>query len=472
MMSRRVMAIWRRGQAALAELPAQLRRLRELQSEPAAFSPDILRIQSSPPRPMPRAVLGVALALFFSALLWVALSRLDIVAVAQGKLVPQTYLKIVQPAEAGIVKEILVNEGERVKAGQVLIRMDPTFSGADLTALRSELNQKSLALRRIDAELSHHLLVQGSDDPPQLFHEVSAQYFANRQAHEAAVAQEQATWERSKQEVSAAQEAMSKLEQILPHYREQDDAYRKLMKDGFAGRIMASDKARERIEKEQDLRAQGFVTAREKANMALSERKIAQIRSDYQRQLRAERSEVSERVDKLQQELAKQDHRNEMLELKAPQDGMVKDLATHTVGTVAQPGTILMTLVPMSESLRAEVWLSNEDVGFVQPGQAVKIKFTAFQFQKYGMLDGRVELVAADAMDRQEGGAEAGKQPAPLAYRMLVSLSRQRLVTDGVPYRLAPGMQVSAEIKLGERTMLEYLLSPVQKAFHEAGRER
>jgi HlyD family secretion protein len=245
-----------------------------------------------------------------------------------------------------------------------------------------------------------------------------------------------------------------------------------LTRDGFAGRIMANDKARERIEKEQDLRAQAFVIEREKANMALSETRIAQIRSDYQRQLRAERAEVSERVSKLQQELAKQDHRNELLELKAPQDGMVKDLATHTIGTVAQPGTILMTLVPLADALRAEVWLSNEDVGFVRPGQAVKLKFSAFQFQKYGMLDGRVEQVAADAMDQQEGNQDKGGQPAMLAYNTLVKLLDQRLVADGIAYRLVPGMQVTAEIKLGERTILEYLLSPVQKAFHEAGRER
>lgn len=449
-----------------------LRRSVRQRSNPADFAPDILRIQASPPHPLPRAVLGVALALFAVALIWAAVAQLDIVAVAQGKLVPQSYLKIVQPAEAGIVKEILVSEGQRVRAGQVLMRMDSTVSIADLETIRTEFLQKSLTLRRIDAELAGHPLVREKDDPVPLFLETEAQYTANRRALEAAIAQEQAGWERARQEMSVAGETRDKLEKTLPHYREQDAAYQKLLKDGFAGKVMARDKERELIEKEQDLKAQHFVIAREKANMAQSEKRIAQIRSDYIRQLRAERADIAERVARLRQDLAKQDHRNALLELKAPQDGLVKDLATHTVGTVAQPATILMTLVPDNELLRGEVWLSNEDAGWVREGQEAKVKFAAFQFQKYGMLDGKVEHVAADAAEKPEGNGEGGKQQPPLAYRTYVSLNSQKMLADGVSYRLAPGMQVTAEIKLGQRSVLEYLLSPVRKAFHEAGRER
>ena len=112
------------------------------------------------------------------------------------------------------------------------------------------------------------------------------------------------------------------------------------------------------------------------------------------------------------------------------------------------------------------------DVGFVRPGQSVKLRLTAFQFEKYGMLDAHIEQVAANATDRQEAGARPNLQAAPLAYRTSVLLDRQVLKVDALFYRLASGMQVFAEIKLGERTVLEYLLSPVQKAFHEAGRER
>ncbi|HWI80420.1 HlyD family type I secretion periplasmic adaptor subunit [Ramlibacter sp.] len=442
-----------------------------LSIDPAEFAPEILRVQSTPPRPMPRAVLGAALALVAATIGWAAAATLDVVAVAPGKLVPHTALKIVQPAEAGIVKEILVSEGQSVQRGQLLMRMDATLSAADLQALATELQQKSIALRRIDAQLQGRPLQAEPGDPPQLLQQAQAQLAANRSALEAAIAQERASWERSRQEMAAAQATKSKLEQTLPHYRQQDEAFRKLVEEGFAGRIMADDKARERIERERDNEAQAFVVAREQANMVLFDRRIAQLKSESIRQLQAERAEITQRLDKLRPELAKQDHRHALLELRAPQDGRIKDLATHTAGTVVQPGTILMTLVPAAESLVAEVWLSNEDVGFVRGGQPAKLKLAAFQFQKYGMLEGSVEQVAADAAAPDQGSAP-GPQAMPLAYRTSVALSQQELLADGVRYRLAPGMQVFAEIKLGERTVLEYLLSPIRKAFHEAARER
>jgi HlyD family secretion protein len=138
---------------------------------------------------------------------------------------------------------------------------------------------------------------------------------------------------------------------------------------------------------------------------------------------------------------------------------------------VVSPGTILMTLVPSTEALRAEVWVRNDDIGFVRPGQAARVKLSAFQFQKYGMLAGQVAQVGVDAgEDTQPGGRD---ESAPgLLYRALVHLDTPYLEVDGQRHTLAAGMQVAAEIRLGERTVLEYLLSPVGRAFQEAGRER
>ena len=193
--------------------------------------------------------------------------------------------------------------------------------------------------------------------------------------------------------------------------------------------------------------------------------------------MQTERVEAASQVEKLGQELAKQQHRHGLLELKAPQGGIVKDLATHTAGTVVSPGTVLMSLVPQNEALHAEVWVSNQDVGFVRAHQPVKLKLQTFQFQKYGMLDASVQQVSADASDgtkAQESGnpAEQARPGNGLVYRTLIALKSQHLEADGLPYALTPGMQVQAEIKLGTRTVLEYLLSPVTKAFHEAARER
>lgn len=427
-------------------------------ADPIDFQPALLQVQARPPAPLGRGVLHVLLGLVAAALAWAALARLDIVALAEGKLVPAGYLKIVQPSEQGVIKEISVREGERVREGQVLMRMDTALLAADGHALAAEYHTKRLALRRIEAQLAGKPLAPDAEDPPALYAQAQAQHAANVAAYQNALAQEGSTLGRARHELAAANQVRAKLLAVLPHYREQERAFEKLSRDGFAGRLMYTDKQRERIEKEQDLKTQEFTLAAAQATIAQSEQRLAQIKADYERLLQAERTEVAPQAERLRQELAKQRHRSALLELRAPQSGTVKDLATHTPGTVVAPGTILMTIVPLGEKLRAEVWVSNDDIGFVRAAQPAKIKLAAFQFQKYGMLEGSVAQVSADAT---EG-----------AFRALIDLAHPHLETDGHRYALAPGMQVVAEIHLGDRTVLEYLLSPVRKAFHEAGRER
>lgn len=441
-----------------------------------AFSPPLLRLQESAPSPMGRKVLWFLLLLLVALLVWALFGQLDIVAVAQGKLIPESYVKIVQPAESGIVKDILVKEGESVKAGQVLMRMDALISEADTKSIDADYQRKRLALRRIQAELSGDPFKAEADDPSDLAQEIDAQYRANRTAFEAVLAEERSRLVKARQELAAAQQVKHKLEETLPHYREQDKAYEKLVKDGFAGSLMGSDKKRERVEKEQELETQAFVIESAKASILQSEKRLAQIDSDYRRQLHVERNEIQGEFDKLTQEVTKQAHKQDLLELKAPQAGVVKDLATHTTGTVVQPGTVLLTLVPQDEILRAEVWVSNEDIGFVREGQSVKLKFAAFPFQKYGMIEGAVEHVSADASDNNTGNGNTQTDPdkknQPLVYKALVTLKQMNLDMDGERFMLSAGMQTNAEIRLGERTVMEYLLSPVRKAWHEAGRER
>ncbi len=444
--------------------------------DPLEFAPPLLRLQESAPNPLGRKVLWTILVLVGGLMLWALLGRLDIVAVAAGRLVPHSYVKIVQPSEAGIVKEILAREGETVQAGQVLMRMDALITEADASALQAESARKRMALRRIDAELAGQPFRTAASDSADLAREIEAQYRANRASLDAALAEERSRLVKAKQDLSAAEAVRNKLTETLPHFRQQDKAYEKLVKDGFAGYLMGSDKRRERIEKEQELKTQLHVIESARASTLQSEKKLAQIETDYRRQLHAERNETQAAVDKLGQEIAKQTHRKSLLELKAPQDGVVKDLATHTAGTVVQPGTVMLTLVPQDEGLRAEVWVSNEDIGFVYPGQKVKLKFAAFSFQKYGMAEGVVEHVSADAADGAANvsvpASDRNGKAMPLGYKALVALKSMNLEMNGERFRLAAGMQTNAEILLGTRSVAEYLLSPVQQAWHEAARER
>ncbi len=442
------------------------------------FLPALQRVQAKAPSPLGRRLLWTVLALVAATITWATLARLDVVAVADGKLVPAGYLKIVQPTEQGVVKEILVREGQAVREGEVLMRMDAAISAAEGRSLATEYHTLSLALRRIDAQLAGHALVRTADEAPDVYAQADAQYRANVGAFESALAQERSVLAKAGEELAAAEQVKVKLLAVLPHYRDQERAFEKLTRDGFAGRLLYTDKKRERIEHEQDLRSQAHVIGAAQANSVQSEKRLAQIEADYRRSLQAERAQTVPQLERARGELAKQAHRHELLELRAPQGGVVKDLATHTPGTVVAPGTILMTIVPRDEQLRAEIWISNDDIGFVRTAQPARLKLAAFQFQKFGMLDGLVVQVSADASEspnpNTRSGSLAGRERAvaPLAFRALVELKSQFLESDGRRHALAPGMQVIAEIHLGERTVLEYFLSPVQKAFHEAGRER
>jgi len=441
------------------------------------FAPGLLHIQEQPPSPLPRMVLRGILLLLFLLFLWGLFGRLDVVAVAEGKLIPISYLKIVQPADSGIVREIAVTEGQHVEVGQVLVRMDANLSEADSKSIQNELQHKSLELRRIEAEITGGELKKQPNDDTEMFYRVQAEYLSNRHALEDTLATERASLQKARQDLSATLEIQHKLEQTLPTYKAQEDAYERLGKVGFAGNLMVLDKQRERIEKEQDLRAQEYNVQSLKSSISQSEKRLAQIQSGYRQKLEAERVTTYTEHQKLEQEWAKQSHKNSLLELRAPQAGIVKDLATHTPGTVVSPGTVLMTLVPNNESLLAEVWLKNSDAGFVRAGQEVKVKLSAYPFQKYGMVDGTVTQVSADASDKnnnQQTSMDAEQQANPnlFTYRTLVNLSKQQLQIDGDSLHLAPGMQVAAEIKLADQTVFEYLLSPVRGAFHDAGRER
>ncbi|HEY7743740.1 MAG TPA: HlyD family type I secretion periplasmic adaptor subunit [Burkholderiales bacterium] len=436
------------------------------------FAPHVIGVQDRPASPLPRAVLYSLLALFAMTLIWACVGRLDMVAVAQGRLVPQSFLKIVQPAESGVVREILVGEGEEVRAGQVLVRMDARLSDADGRTLFAELHRKRLQLRRIESELAGVPLERQPDDPADLYGQTEAQLQARRRAHADALSAEEATLLKAQHDLKSAIEIREKLQKTLPIHKDQAEAWSRLANEGYAGRLLALERQRTYMETDQDLRAQSQNVASLSALVAQSEKRIAQIGSNHRQQLQNERIETGAIYHKLQQDWDKQQHRHSLLELKAPQAGIVKDLATHTPGTVVAPGTILLTLVPHEEPLVAEVWVGNADAGFVRPDQKARVKIAAYPFQKYGLLDGTVKQVSADAQARSDAGNAAIRSVQESAYRALIGLAGNHVENQGRPLRLMPGMQVSAEIHLGTRTVLEYLLSPVQKIAHDAGRER
>ena len=438
----------------------------------ADFTPDLLTIQEQPPARLPRTVGYVTVGLFGLLLAWATFGKLDIIAGAEGRLVPRNYSRVLQPAEAGIVREVLVRDGQEVQAGQLLLRMDATTASADMGTLKADAALKALSLRRIDAELRGQPLLVEARDPPQLASQVLAQYRARRQSYLDALAQEQATLARAQHDLVAARQQLAKLQATVPLYQQTAQSYEKLVKEGFVSELGANDKLREKIEKEQELKSQESNLGALAAAVEQSRQKLAQIKSGYESQLLNERVELQSQQQRTQGELQKQVYKSGLLELRAREDGIVKDMATYNPGAVVQPGAVLLNLVPRNEALFAEVAIRNEDVGFVAPGQRVKVKLQAYPFQKYGMLEGTVELISADSSANDPQKATALGQN-PQSYKARVLLASQELkASNGEVLKLSPGMVVQAEIHQGRRTVLEYLLSPVQKVAQEAGRER
>ena len=446
-----------------------------LSPEALDFAPGLLAIQESPPARLPRVVTYAVCTLFAILVLWALIGKLDIITSAEGRLVPQTYVKIVQPADAGIVQEILVAEGNSVKAGQVLIRMNTQLAKADAKSIDNELRLRALQLRRIDAELSGRPLVRRPEDPADLFRQIEAQYRDRRQSYQDTLGQAQDALRKAQRDNNSGNEVLAKLREVAPILKTQADAYTDMGKDGYAAQVMVRDKQREYLEKARDLSAQEETAASLAAAVAQAGKQLNQVSSKYRSELQNERVEAEGQHRKLQQEAIKQDHKTGLLELKASQSGIVKDLATHTIGTVVSPGTVILSLVPENEPLVAEVMVKNDDVGFIYPQQMVKVKLSAYPFEKYGMLDGVVIHIGPDA---SQGDSQAGKDqakeksPSLLSYKVLIALKSQMLEAHGRQLKLVPGMQVVAEINQGRRTVMQYLLSPVQKTLHDSGRER
>ncbi|ATQ75850.1 secretion protein HylD [Massilia violaceinigra] len=444
---------------------------------PKRWHDPLSRIERQDPSTAGRMVLRAVSVLVLVLIVWAAFGKLDIIASADGKLAPQTLVKIVQPSEAGVVKELLVHEGDVVKAGQILARLDATLASADKTGVSSDLGTQQMQVRRIEAELSGKPMLARTADDALLFAQVERQYQARRGAFNDSLEQEKALLQKLEFEKKSAGETLAKLEQTLPTYQAAARSLAELSKEGYVPVRQSADKEREAIEKAKDLDAQRSTVEALNSAMMAQRQKLSQLHSTYKSELERELADIRAKVGQLQPSLDKTSYREGQMVLRAPQDGVIKDLATTTAGAVVQPGAVVLTLVPKDELLFADVNIKNEDVGFVAVGQGAKVKLAAYPFQRHGMLSGTVIHISADASEpaRAEagGGGRNGDASGSASYKARIRLDQQALKDpQGKRLHITPGMQVVVEINQGQRTVLEYLLSPVQKAVSEAARER
>lgn len=449
-------------------------RTREL----AAFLPAALEIQEAPPNPIARWLAWSLLCLMLIGIVWAAIGQLNIVASAEGKIIPSSRVKQIQALQKSAVKHILVSEGEMVSKGQALVELDATATLADQHRLSGELNrieslisvnESLLSLLKLtkaqQRDISFSNLSLATDASPhpsnsQLYAHLLwqrwQQYYAERSSLESSL-------DKTIAEKAVNKELVIKLEQTLPIIKTRTERMNELYKQNFASEIDFLNLEQERITHVQDLEAERQRGRQLNAAQREITQKINALTAQTIANTLTELSQLKQQADSLSEELKKAVNLNSMQTLYAPVSGQVQELNVHTVGGVVTEAQQLMLIVPDEEQLEVEVFLENKDIGFVHQGMSAEIKIHTFPFTKYGVIDAEVVTISDDAtLDEHRG----------LVYGMRLRLSKNTLWVEGKEVKLIAGMAVTAEMKIGERKIMEFFLAPLLKHSSESLRER
>ena len=436
-----------------------------------AFLPAALALQETPPHPAPRRAIIAICALFTVALLWACFGQIDIVAVAQGRVVVSQRSKTIQPLETSVVKAIHVKDGAKVKAGDLLIELDSTLTAADSARVgeeRSAATSEALRSQALLVALSHGGApslntpsLQGLTPTDRASAQTQLQSeWADISAKLAKYAAETA---RRKAEIATAEQLVAKLQATLPLAQQREKDFKSLTDQGFVASHAGQDRTRERIELERDLATAQARLLEAKAALTETEQGLNAYRAETLRTLKDREAQAGLKTRQLAEEGTKADKRNQLTRLTAPVDGTVQQLTVHTAGGVVTPAQVLLVLVPDDAEVTAEVVLENKDVGFVRNGQEATIKLETFPYTRYGTVQAQVHSITADAVQDEKRGAIF---PATLV------LNQSAIHVDGKRIKLAPGMNLTAEIKTGKRRVIDYLLSPLQQHVNQSFGER
>ena len=450
------------------------------------FLPAALEVLETPPSPAGRAMAIVIGVFFVIAVAWAFLGKVDVLATAPGRLLPSGKIKLIQPLDPGIVRAIHVQDGDHVRAGQLLIELDPTATSADRDRLARDLSQTQLEVARLEA-LKHTAETGGApgeliapaganpDDVEQARAALRAQI--DQQAAKVSSLDEQISEKKAEEAEVAA--TIAKLNASIPMLAEKERLHQKLHDMGYGTSFAYLDAQQELSEAKRDLVVNAARGDQAKAAGASLARQKAQAASEFAAGVLADLAKAEEKENQLTQDLVKAQQKSTQTDMRSPIDGVVEELAVHTVGGVVVPAQRLMIVVPDIQNLIVEAQLPNRDVGFVHPGQEVAVKVETFNFTRYGLIHGRVIDVSRDAVTQADRQADDGAAPSAApqqvgspTYIARISLDRSTMVVDGRVEPLLPGMAVTAEVRTGRRTIIDYLLSPLARKTNEALHER
>jgi hemolysin D len=479
------------------------------------FLPAALEILETPPAPWPVALMLTICAFVGVALAWSYFGRLDVHAVAPGKLETAGRAKVVQPLDPGKIAAIHVENGAHVKAGDVLFELDPAEAEADANTARAALNASlaEIARRRYAIEMARAVAdmpeadqkatrarldaaiaradqgVDWDDSIPETFRlreravlTADLNQLADQLNNlDKQMSQKEATRERLQMSITFQNTLMQTLNARVSTRQEAID-----LKVGT--KINLYD-AKEELEKSQSQLAsdQGQLIETDAALRELQSEKskaLSQFVADNENKL----ADAARKSDEARQSLAKANARLAHTKLTSPIDGIAQQLAVTTIGQVVTTGQQLLVVAPTEGALRAEALVANLDIGFVKLGQEAAVKVDAFPFTRFGVLRGKVIRIATEAVAESEAkralvnaaAASANQTPPSSApgqaesfvFPVTISIDDTAMKADGVDVPLTPGMTVSVEIKTDSRRVIDYLLSPLARVASEALKER
>lgn len=441
------------------------------------FLPAALEIQERPASPLGRLLGWTLMTLFTIAVGWAFVGEVDIVAIAEGKIIPGSRVKQIQPLEKGVVKTIFVKEGQTVSAGEPLVELDQALTQAEQERLRNELQFVQLNLVRKQSFLA---LLKGADaELPVSVKELSLASTieltsTQRQVQKSLLWQEWRDYQSqlgalnsqlhnrmAEHQVSVA--LVEKLQGTLPLVTKRTEAVRSLLEKSLAPEIQYLELEQARIEQQQDLVAEKARAQQLLAAIQEVEFHISALLAESHSQILLSIEDSERQIVSITQELNKAQDINAKQILYAPVDGKVQQLAIHTVGGVVTEAQSLMLIVPKEDYLEVEATLGNKDIGFVRQGQMAEVKVHTFPFTKYGIINAEVVDITADAVvDEQQG----------LVYKLRLKMKTSQLWINQQWVDLLPGMLVSAEVKTGKRKLIEFVAAPLMRYKQESVRER
>jgi hemolysin D len=451
------------------------------------FLPAALEILETPPSPTGRLLAFIIGAFFVIAVLWSFVGKVDVLATAPGRILPAGKIKVVQPLDPGMVKAIYVQDGDHVRAGQVMIELDPTLAGADREKMAHDLIGAELDVARLTAlkpmaetGAAPGPLIPPPDATPDQVEQARAALRAqvDQQAAKLAGLDEQIAEKRA--EGGEVEASIAKTNAGMPILEEKARLHQRLHDQGFGTSFAYLDAKEAVSDAHRDLDV--YAQRGQQAHAAASslQRQRAQAVSEFAAGVLSDLSKALEKQNETTQDLVKAKEKSIETTIRSPIDGVVEETAVHTIGGVVTPAERLMIVVPDSQELVVEAQLPNRDVGFVHVGQDAAVKVETFNFTRYGLIRGKVLAISRDAVapsdrrtdDGAPEAASASPTPSSPTYTARISLDRSSMTVDGEVRSLQPGMAVTAEVKTGRRTIIDYLLSPLARKTNEALHER